>query len=259
MRQGSHFYPTCATSALVFAVLVLCAAPNTGVCTKAEVWPQFGNIAPLPGAGMAVDADGNSDGLGALQINVPVAYNPRWGYLLFSAYAGNYTNVHNEDFGNGSGVFGMTFGARPRLYISAMQVSREIGEAKVLSCQVMLTEETPDRPAIAVGVQDILKKEPNGRSPYAVLTKSLTLSDTQLYATLGYGGGRFLESVFGGLSVPLGGHFNLAAEWDGFQFNTGLAWRPRGRDGKITFLGGYNGKAGWLLGLGTTLDLRSPK
>ena len=261
MRQGCHFYPTCKTSIFVFALLVFCAAPRTGACNSNEhvPWPQYGNIAPLPGAGIAIDADGRPDGLGALQINIPVAYNPRSAYFFFSAYSGNYTNVHNEVFGNGSGVFGVTFGSRPRIYISAMQVSRDIGEAKALSCQVMLADEAPNRPAIAVGMQDVLKKEPDGRSLYAVFTKAVAVSDTQVYATLGYGGGRFLDHVFGGLSAPLGGHFNLAAEWDGFQLNTGLAWRPRGRDGKLTVLGGYNGRAGWLVGVGMTLDLRSPR
>jgi hypothetical protein len=210
---------------------------------------QYANIAPLPGAGVALNATGRLDGNGAFQVNIPVAYTPGWGYVSASAYGGAHVGGPAGELGNGSGVFAAGFFHRPSVFLSSMKTSHVLDESYAVSVQGQLLSDMPGTPALAVGEQDVLGKELGGVSPYVVLTKSLQLKNRTLFATLGYGGGRFLDKPFGGLSTPLGRSFNLAIESDGYQLNAGLGWRPSGRSGKLTFLGAYNGKCGWLLGL----------
>lgn len=224
-----------------------------------QPWPQYANIAPLPGAGIALNNSGDADGFGALQMNIPVAYTPSWGFMNISAYAGNYSNAHDEPFGNGTGTFGMGFGSGTRVYISGMQVSRHLDEAKALNAQILVIKESKNRPALSFGTQDILYKEPKGRSFYGVATKRLSLTGRTVFASLGYGGGRFLCKPFAGVSTPIGDKCNFATEWDGFQINTGVAYRPGGRYGRITLLGGYNGQAGWVAGVGSVITYGSQK
>jgi hypothetical protein len=139
-------------------------------------------------------------------------------------------------------------------------------DSKAVSAQLQVVEESERSPAIAIGAQDILDKESKdfsavattGVGYYGVATKQFTLSGKNVHATLGYGSGRFLSTVFGGISVPLSDQFSFAAEYDGFQFNTGVGWRPWGRHSKFTVLGAYNGEAGGLFGAQATGDDVSP-
>jgi hypothetical protein len=218
---------------------------------------QFVDVAPLPGAGLALDKDGRPDGLGALQVNIPVAYTPGDGFVSFGAYLGQYIrSVNQTSWGNGTGVLGIGFFKWPRLYGSAMAVSHLVNDSKVVSVQLQVVEERGDVPAVAVGAQDLLNKEQTefgsvantGISFYGVVTKRFPVGKTQLYGTVGYGAARFLDTVFAGVSWPISDQFSLAAEHDGYQFNTGLGWRPWGRYSRVTFLAGYNGSAGPLVG-----------
>jgi len=210
---------------------------------------QYVNIAPLPGAGIALNAAGELDGLGALQINIPVAYTPGWGYVAGGGFEGAHIGGPSWSFDNGTGVVATAFFGKPSVFISGMKVSHLVDESFALNGQAGLVRDTAKTPAFAVGEQDMLGKEPGGVSPYLVFTKSLSLNRYPVFATLGYGGGRFLDKPFGGLSAPLGTSCNLAVENDGYQFNAGLGFRPGGRNGKLTLLLAHNSKAGWLAGL----------
>lgn len=192
---------------------------------------------------------GEVDGAGAFQINIPVAYTPGRGYVAASVYGGAHVGGPVSELGNGSGVLSAGFFRKHKVFVSAMKVSHLLKESFAVSGQVGLVEETPSAPAVAIGQQDLLGKEPDGESPYVVVTKSARMGGRTVYATLGYGGGRFIDKPFGGLSIPLAPSFNLAVEHDGFQLNGGLGWRPGGRHGKVTLLGAYNGKCGWMLGV----------
>ena len=255
VRQGGQFSSVRGILSLLAIAFILAAPIAVLAGAGNQPWPQYTNIAPLPGAICAISPDGDPDGLGALQINIPVAFTPSTDCFCVIASAGDYSNGQDQPFGNGSGVLGMSVGGEPRLYISAMQVSRDFSETRAYSGQLSIIPETKAGPAISAGMQDILEKESNGRSPYIVATKSLSFNDHRIFATLGYGGGRFLDRPFAGLSSPLNESFNLGLEWDGFQINSGIGWRPHGRFGRATVFGGYNGKAGWLVGLGTTVSL----
>jgi len=243
-------------SLVTLIALVLCATAAVAGSIS-EPSSQYVNVAPLPGAGVAIDPNGNPDGLGAAQINIPVAYTPGGNYFGISAALGGHRDkVGNElDNGNGSVSLGLGHSAN-KLFISAMQLTGKLSDKKCVSAQLSLLSETATQPAVAFGVQDISEAEKDNRSIYGVITKSFTTAEgRKLYASLGYGGGRFLENIFAGVSAPIGESLNVIGEWDGYQTNTGVAWRPSGRDGKFTVLGGYNGKAGLLLGIGASLNL----
>ncbi|MCE5315384.1 MAG: hypothetical protein ABFD49_06345 [Armatimonadota bacterium] len=225
--------------------------------------PQYVNVAPLPGSGMALDSDGKPDGAGAMQINIPVAYTPGKDYVELSAYAGQFVNDNKSDpnWKNGTGTIGFGFGTWPRFYGSGMAVSSLIfDDSKVLSAQLQIVKESGATPAIAIGAQDILNKEEadfgdtcnTGVGYYGVATKNVHVSGKSVYVTAGYGAGRFLDRPFGGVSVPVNNYISLATEYDGFQINTAAGWRPYGRYSCVTVSGGYNGQTGWVLGAHTT-------
>lgn len=237
--------------------VLICIGISSGVCGASEPSPQYANIAPLPGGGVAINSAGKADGMGAMQINIPVAYNPISGFMNLSVYKGDHIGEsRDQQWGNGTGLIGMSFGNSPSLYISGMQCSRVRNESKALNVQMNIVKESTDSPAISIGTQDILLKEKNNRSLYIASTKKIYAGNSTLYTTLGYGGGRFLDKIFGGISVPVGNCLNFATEWDGYQINTGVGWRPNGRYGHVTLLLGYNGKAGWLAGMGTAFSIR---
>ena len=236
------------TAALV-SCLIACGAAAAKTPST-----QFVNIAPLPGGGYAINAQGEPDGSGAVQVNIPVAYTPGANQSNLGAYGGSHIGQFSRKLPNGSGMFGAGFGGFPRVYFSAMQVSSLLfADSKALSVQLQVAEEAPRRPALAFGSQDLLNKEQEtgeSRSYYGVATKSFPLSKSSLHVTLGYGTGRFLDRPFGGVSVPIGHKLNAAIEYDGFQMNEALAWRPGGRFGSVTLLVGYNHRCGVLIGAG---------
>ena len=246
-RFRTSFSLVCAAS-LMLVMCALCIAVKPAQAK--EPCLQYQNIAPLPGAGVAISQDGIVDGLGAMSINIPVAYTPGRGYASLGGYAGKHPSQGTADNGNFSGVLGVGFLTSTKLFVSGMQVGRSSEEAKVLSGQLMLLEETSKTPAVAFGVQDILDKErtTTGRSFYAVATKSYNIRGRSVYATIGYGDERFLNRVFLGVSTPINDRLNLALEHDAFQVNVGLGWKPGGHSSPYTLLGAYNGERGWLFG-----------
>lgn len=227
---------------MIVAAPAMCKTPNQ----------QYSNIAPLPGGGVALDSMGKPDGQGAMQTNIPVAYTPGWGYASLGVFKGKHTG--GRDTENGSGIFALGFFQKHRVYMSGMQVSHISNEAKALHGQVSLIDETLTTPALAVGVQDILRKESNGRSIYVVATKGIKVGNKEAFATLGFGTERFLNGPFGGISLPLSSSLNIDAEWDGYQINGGFGWKPGGRRSGLTILGAINGQLGALVGASLAYD-----
>lgn len=240
---------------LAALAIILSSLFCSGVGAVDQPSSQFANIAPLPGGGFALNSNGDPDGTGALQINVPVAYTPGREYFSLGFYGGSHIDEYASGFPNGGGVLGLGFGKWPRLYISALQVSSLVfRDSKAMSTQLQVVPETGHAPAIAFGIQDVLNKESEtdeGVGFYGVMTKSTSLARRNVFVTLGYGTGRFMNRPFGGVSIPFAGKFNIAVEYDGFQVNEAVAWRPGGRYGSVTMLAGYNNKCGWLIGANT--------
>lgn len=238
----------------VFWLLLIAMYGMPAICATPDF--QYTNVAPLPGGGIAINQQGRIDGQGAMQVNIPIAYTPGWGYVSLGGFEGQHPEQTSKSFDNGSGVLGVGLFENRRVFVSAMQVSNIFSESKCLSAQVSLFNETIATPAISVGIQDIRNKEVDGRSLYVVATKGFLLAGKGAYATLGFGTGRFLDRPFAGISIPLTASLNFAAEWDGFQRNTGIGWKPQGRNGNLTVLGSYNNQTGWLLGGSLAFDLK---
>lgn len=217
---------------------------------------QYANISPLPGGGAALNSDGKPDGLGAMQVNIPIAYTPGNEFANAGLYGGGYLHGGGEGGINGSGFVGLGFGNWPRVYISAMAVSSIIfNDSKAVNVQVQAVKETENVPAIAFGAQDILNKEESSHNVatvgvgfYGVATKRFKMKNRDIYAVGGYGAGKFRNNMFGGVSTPISDKFTFAVEYDGYQVNSGIAWRPTGRDSHVTVLAGYNAEAGFLFG-----------
>ncbi len=244
------------------AISIFCLA-GTACHAKKPPAPQYVNVAPLPGSGLALDSEGKADGQGAMQINIPVAYTPGADFAGISAYAGQFArrDKSHPDWANGTGTLAFGFGKWPRVYGSAMAVSSLIWtDSKVLSGQMQVVKETERSPAIAIGAQDILNKEQKdfgatsntGVSYYAVATKTFRISDHKVYGTLGYGAARFLDRPFVGLSAPINNQVSFATEYDGYQINAAVGWRPWGRYSPATLLAGWNGRCGALAGAQVT-------
>lgn len=229
-RVLSSMVPATIAACLVSLVSSACLADKPPA-------PQFINVAPLPGSGLALDSEGKADGQGAMQINIPIAYTPGADFAGISAYAGQFArrDKSHPDWANGTGTLAFGFGKWPRVYGSAMAVSSLIwNDSKALSVQMQVVKETQNSPAIAIGAQDILNKEQKdfgatrntGVSYYAVATKTFQISDHKVYGTLGYGAARFLDRPFVGLSAPINNQVSFATEYDGYQINAAVGWRP---------------------------------
>lgn len=226
-------------------------------CTKA--WStcvqEFAYISPLPGGGLAVSPDGDMDTIGAIQFNIPVAYTPKMGYLNGGAYAGS-TGGDRGEFRHFTGFLGGSVGESTRAYLSVLAASSHWSPNKfAFSGQILIVPETSKTPAVSVGAQDLFKSVDDETTPYVTATKSLAFRSHKVFLTLGYGGCKFENRVFGGLSYPLSDYFNIAGEYDGSQWNGGVTWKPGGRHGKITLLASYNGRTGVLAGVGATFRL----
>ncbi|MCX8052682.1 MAG: YjbH domain-containing protein [Armatimonadetes bacterium] len=237
---------------LILTSLILTLFIISGVIAANKPSTQYSNISPLPGGGIALDTKGRPDGRGVAQINIPVAYTPGANQSNVGFYGGSHIGEFSSSLPNGSGTFGAGFGSFPRIYFSAMQVSSLLfDDSKALSAQLQIVEETGNAPALAVGTQDLLDKEHDtgpGKAWYVVATKLFVLGKRNIYLSAGYGSGRFLDHCFGGVSIPISDNLNVAVEYDGFQLNEGITWRPGGRFGKITVLAGYNNRCGFILG-----------
>lgn len=222
---------------------------------------QFMNVAPLPGSGFALSPQGEADGRGAVQLNIPVAYTPGIDFITIGGYAGDRPAMFVHDpYDNGSAVIGMGLTKWPRFYISAMAVSTEIEtESRVANAQLQIVNDNQEHPALAFGVQDLLNKEWDVHnkcntypSYYGVLTKKIEVNafgKRNVYLTLGNGSGRFLDSWFGGVSMPINDSVNVCIENDGYQWNKAVFIRPHGRYGKYTITYGDNGQCGKIVGV----------
>lgn len=240
---------------------VLLAAIPTQVYSIQPPAKQYINVAPLPGADVALNCDGIPDGQGAMQINIPVAYTPGKDYIDMTVFAGQFQgdaiSRKRKFWHNGSGVIGMGFGIKPRVYLSAMAASSILfKDSKSINIQVQILDETVKHPALAIGAQDLAQKEKErasiaavGVGYYAAMTRSYSWKQRPLYLTAGYGTARFQKSPIGGLSYSINDYYSSALEFDGYQVNGAIAWRPNGRFSRMTVTAGFNGKCGLLVGI----------
>ena len=219
-------------------LLVLVLAGSVRADTDWKEFYQFRHSSTLPGNMFGVSPTGQVGFDGALQQNVPVAYTPSADNWVIGYNSGSNTGSLEIGFSgddvNGTGFIGLGAGKPGHgMYGSWMMTGSDIAEAYNFQCQ--LADGGQRSWALAVGVQDILNQrddyagDPYGaRSIYGVGTRPLNLFGDS-YLTVGWGDGRFGNSVFGGLSVPVTGGLTLVTEYDGMQVNAGLALSGLGR------------------------------
>lgn len=203
-----------------------------------EGYPQFRYISGLPGGGYAVDPDGYVGFDGALQMNVPVAYTPAAGSYVVSYHSSAINGGIEISFGgddaNGTGTFAAGCGPEGHgLYLAAMLTGKGNGGEAAYNLQYQILSETDSRPALAIGVVDILNMRPErqsdifgggGRSFYLAATRGYPDARYPSYWTVGVGDGRFNDHPFAGVCVEVSPRVKLAAEYDGWNVNAGAAW-----------------------------------
>lgn len=232
---------------LATLLVALVGTISVGSADNWNEFYQFRHSSTLPGNLFAVTPDGQVGFAGALLQNVPVAYTPCAGNWVLGGNCGSNSGSFHVSWGgsevNGTGFIGGGFGKSGHgIYFSEMLTGTDICPA--YNIQIQVAAETFERPALALGVQDILNQRervvghPYGaRSAYAVITGRIGPPEKPTYVTLGWGGGRFGSSPFGGLSIPVANQLTLVAEYDGFNTNAGAAFsllsQPAQRDWAI--------------------------
>ena len=219
---------------MAVAILVVSAGVSADEADPWHKFYQFRHSSALPGNLFGVTADGQIGFDGALQQNVPVAYTPSAGNWVLGGNSGsNDSGIHLKWRGgevNGTAFLGVGLGKPGRgIYLSEMATGDDYAPAQ--NVQVQLMGETFEHPAVAVGIQDIQDNRqravgtPHGaRSVYVVVTGRIGQGDRPSHVSLGWGGGRFGSTAFGGISVPISTQATFVGEYDGLNTNAGLAY-----------------------------------
>ncbi len=223
-----------ATARIILICLALIAMTALMACAQDEFreFFEFRYTSGLPGGGWGVTPDGVPGFDGAMQLNVPVAYTPHRGAVIGYSSASFDSSIRLESQGpnsNGTGYIGFGMGKSGHgLFLCEMPTSNRWEPAQNAQQQVM--PQGANQPAVAVGLQDIFgnRDETRGQphkseSPYVVATQRVGCEEHPVFLTLGYGGGRFNDSFFGGVSWRALDRLTVMAEHDGFNANAALA------------------------------------
>ncbi|MFQ3548873.1 MAG: hypothetical protein SNJ70_03890 [Armatimonadota bacterium] len=208
---------------------------------------QFTVGAALPGSGTAINNSGIADSDGVFHINIPTAYTPGIGFYSIGFYSGGHHTGKRNKIDNSIGYLSAGFGENTRVFGSVAIYEKDWQDSITFNGQVeLLNQKDQNMPAFAIGCQDIFNNV--DFSLYGIATYKIYSTIMPVYLSAGYGGGRFINRLFGGLSAPIADSANIALEYDGFQFNFGIGYKPDGRFGRFTILGGYNDESGIMLG-----------
>ena len=220
---------------LVCIILIL-ASSATATCQHYHAWPVYRYSSGLPGGGWGVTPDGIPGFDGAIQINVPVAYTPHRGAIIGYSWASLDSNIRFKTHGDmvtGQGWIALGLGSSGRgLFVCEMPTA--YAYEPMQNVQQQFLAEGDRQPAVAFGIQDIFENRDrylgapdhlhDTRSPYVVATKQFGEGPNPLHLTLGWGSGRFNDSLFAGASWRVKEDFTLMAEYDGFNPNVGIAF-----------------------------------
>lgn len=223
-------------AAVMLSVALLVTSAVTGFCQHYQEWPVYRYTSGLPGGGWGVTPDGVPGFDGAIQMNVPVAYTPHRGAIVGYSWASLDSNIRFKTHGDmvtGQAWIALGLGESGRgLFICEMPTA--IKWEPIQNIQQQFMAEGARQPAMAFGIVDIFENRDrylnapdalhDTRSPYVVASKQFGSDDAPIYASLGWGSGRFNNSFFGGLSWRFDDSFTLMAEYDGFNPNAGVAF-----------------------------------
>lgn len=153
-------------------------------------------------------------------------------YSEESYFAGFSFNTNDT----GQGIFAGTGLGRQGSSLELVLTMADVSKFSdfLISAKYQFLGETLTRPALAVGVDAINEiPEQMHTSPYIVGSKCFFPARLPLLASVGWGSGRFRDSLFGGLALVLGRGWNFIVEYDGAGGNVGTSfggvlplWRP---------------------------------
>ncbi|MBC7287894.1 MAG: hypothetical protein H5T86_07590 [Armatimonadetes bacterium] len=223
--------------AVVFLFLMLLPA-GTALSAEFAEFPQFRYISGLPGGGFGVSPEGKVGFDGAMQISIPVAYTPCWGNVVAGIWSGAVDEWRvrmkfRGDEVNGTGLLAVGLGKPEHgIYFGHMFTGWAHSGEAVYNVQVQLRGDDWDKPAVAIGCQDLSERRERWIRPtrhgyertiYGVATGRLGSEDHFVYVTLGFGNGRYRNRPFAGVSWPCSEKVTVMFEYDGFNPNVGVA------------------------------------
>jgi hypothetical protein len=245
-------------------ICVACHALGQGELDGPKQYPQFRTLSGLPGGMFGLDFDGNPTFSGAMAISTPVGASLRGN--RYAIGIGSTSTSHNfaffdssssnENTSNGTafGMFGATIPS-----VGYVTWCDEILSSKLdhsINFQFSPKLNTQNF-GVAFGVQNAFDHwaasgtnfpgdQSTSRSYYGVATYRFMPGS---YVSVGHGDQRF-SGVFGNASVQLCSRAKLLTEYDGFNWNSGVAinvvklpWTTIDQDVQITmFLGAIREK-----------------
>ncbi len=223
----------------VLLAAVVLGAGSGALADDPNDYYQYRHSSALPGMLFGVTPEGAVGFAGAFQQNIPVAFTPGNHDWVVGGNSGSNSSAIELSWSgrkvNGGAFIGKGWGGPgQRLYVSWMATGNKIEEAWNLQWQFCNLQEK--RPALAVGVQDVLNAREryigqanhNARSVYLTATGELSLTtERPMYWTAGWGNGRFRRG-FVGTSVAVTDHWRVVGEYDSFAPNLGVAWGLNG-------------------------------
>jgi hypothetical protein len=212
---------------LALPLIVLALLPGIAGATDWGLFPDFRHTSGLPGNGFGVNERAQVGFEGAFHMNVPCAYTPAAGNVWAAYYSASRDSQIR--FGSGgadtdsTGAIFVGLGKPGHgLCVSEVFVESDLS-VNCTNLQWQIHDETPDVPAIAIGVLDVGDQRQSAfgfrhgaRSFYATATRRVTDSSRPVYVSLGFGNHRFQNRPFGAINWQPSKAVNLGVEYDCF-------------------------------------------
>lgn len=201
-----------------------CQAPGARAVTRELV---LAALVLLPTAASAQELIYSlPGGASADTISAPNAFAAPLGVWYVGASA--HTEPRENDALDAMAVIGMGTGTvKSAVEVSVVTSDLDRFSGQFISLKWHFHNETARAPALAVGIEDITASASRSASPYVAATK--TFWDTSARSaflmrkslSVGFGGGRFHQHLFGAVSASLDPFSKAIVEYDGQGLNAG--------------------------------------
>jgi hypothetical protein len=222
---------------LAYVTLALLASflPNAIPAVGDEFlsYPQFRYMGGLPGNGWAVNSEGDAGFDGAMSQTIPIGYTPSWKSGAVGYHVGQIDGGLSltGDGANGTGVLSVGF-LPPENAVCFTVAWVDDNFDAAYNLQVQVLKEGDQRPAVSVGVLDMLNQreetlgtppgDSGSRSFYVAATKRMGADENPLHVTVGWGSDRYNDGPFFGVCYDAHDRVKVLGEYDGFSFNAGV-------------------------------------
>jgi hypothetical protein len=179
-------------------------------------------------------------------LTIPAAWGA-YGNVLFMGVGGTKPSAYASN-ADGAAIIGYGVGRPDKIAAHVVLASLDMSAWKRYSAFFHLCKNVSKSGTAGIGVENIMltKGGDSGKSIYVVYSDAVPVSlDTyeidghsKLYYTIGVGKGRFSDNsdvdinhwkhrhgtyVFGGVAYEVANAFNVIADWNGLNLNTGIA------------------------------------